>query len=291
MLRLRFWNSGVAPTRGAGKRTSQQAGDVVRRCLDGETALVALCEVDRDAMREMAERVADPGVAWLCLDAPVGRSRWDLGAFFRTDLVRVEAGEPVTERAYGNHIRVAHSLRVGGERAFRLYLLHWRSRLRADGAEHRDRAAYALARSIRHDLEFDVPVVVMGDFNDEPHDDSLGRLEACRDPRHVMRLPGERLFNPCWWLAAPPGDDPWRPFGSYPHPGGRTSGSYLLDQALTSAHFLDREARRAPAASIGLDPGFRATDEYATLDHAPLTLELPWPPRQALIPPSNTRSS
>src|SRR5690606_9301441 len=126
----------------------------------------------------------------------------------------------------------------------------------------------------RDDLRADRPVIVLGDFNEEPFDPPLAMLCASRDPEHVLRAPRERLYNPCWWLASPPAREPWAAFGSYGYRDGRTSGRYLFDQALTSAHFLDRGTGAAPHARILSLPSLEPSGA-GTIDHMPLELCIP----------------
>lgn len=282
-MRLAFWNCGVAPSKGD-RRDANEAASLVERVFASGVAVVGLCEVDAEAMRAL--QPADHGIGQVVLDGEIGKSRWDLGVFFRHDEVEVTAHQPIEVRSGTHVVRAAHSVLVGfaGE-IFRLYLLHWRSRLRGEAA-HRQRAAYALAKSVEADLDENLPVVILGDFNDEPFDESLNILGASRDPRHVLRAPKQRLYNPCWHLAAPPSQDPWGSYGTLGY-AGRTSQRYLLDQVLTSAHFLRANDGPTPIAAVWpMNANRRPTQQH----HSPVTLELPWPP-QTSTTPSNAPST
>ncbi|MEX1367846.1 MAG: endonuclease/exonuclease/phosphatase family protein [Nannocystaceae bacterium] len=151
--------------------------------------------------------------------------------------------------------------------------MHWRSRLRSNGNPYRGIAAQTLYGDVEHDLQQNVPVVVLGDFNDEPFDASLASLGASRDPRLVLRHPKHRLYNPSWSLSAPTIEAPWARFGSLGH-NGRTSTRYLYDQALTSAHFLDEDAGTIPKANLRELVPDPATGSRI-IDHLPLELTLP----------------
>ncbi len=81
---------------------------------------------------------------------------------------------------------------------------HWPSR--SGGAElsrpYRALAAETLSYWISRIPEYlgkDVPIVAMGDFNDEPFDVSITQyLRADRDPEKVLRARKERLYNLGW---------------------------------------------------------------------------------------------
>lgn len=237
-------------------------------------ALVGLCEVDRPTMTAISERLT-PGVAnHVALTGPVGGSRWDLGVFYRDGGIQCVERPPALGRDHGDTIKAAHSVLVFDElNRFRLYLLHWRSRVRGE-RPYRNAAARTLYGSVCDDLHEDMPIVILGDFNEEPHDPPLTELQASRDPARVLLAPDAFLYNPSWTLACPPALDPWACFGSFAHEPGRTSSMYLLDQALTSSHFLDASARVAPAVRI---PDFGVSHAGATAkDHSPLELTLPW---------------
>jgi hypothetical protein len=223
----------------------------------------------------MREELALRALGWLALADAVGKTRWDLGLVFRPDLlVCTDPGLAISRH---NREIVCAARSVVARTAdieFRLYLLHWRSRLRG-ARDHREEAALALRTSIRRDLENDVPVVVLGDFNEEPFDAPLTRLNTSRDPRRVLRDRNTYLYNPSWCFAAPGHAEPWGAFGSFRRASGKTSQSYLYDQALTSAHFLDEQRRIAPVFRVMGADASPAGTVWANLDHTPIELTLP----------------
>lgn len=279
-LRLVFWNCGVAPPRarqGAATTTVHAAASVVHAALKTGADAVALCEVDGNTVDQIEEELGK-GFRAVSMTKPVGRSRWDLAIFYRSQRLRHRQPVPVYGRDQGSHIRAAQRMELTDRSTntnVMLYLLHWRSRPAQRSHDHREKAAQLLKERVRKDLRENRRVVVMGDFNDEPFDRSVSKtLSTSRDPHRVMRHPDSMLYNPTWWLAAPSPTEPWEPFGTHRYSYGATSNCYALDQALTSAHYLDQRTRAAPLArtlhfsSLGLPtPG--------TLDHLPLELTLP----------------
>ncbi|MBC8072422.1 MAG: endonuclease/exonuclease/phosphatase family protein [Deltaproteobacteria bacterium] len=275
-MSLVFWNCAVAPTRGRGRRSPEDAAAVIDSAFRSGSSIVALCEVDESAMRAMATRVSGP-LGTVTMAEQVGRSRWDLGVFYRADRLTCRSHGATIVRDGGTVVRGARSLwvRTTGGSEFLLYLLHWRSRLRGE-QRHRLESAVAVRRNIESDLSNGYPVVVMGDFNDEPFDASLTVLRASRDPRRVLLSPAQWLYNPSWHLAAPRAATPWEDFGTLVRRSGSSSSRYLFDQALTSAHFLDEERGQAPEvrtfreARPSLEPA-----GSAIVDHLPIELLLP----------------
>lgn len=267
----------MSPPRGAGLRTSTDAADFIAKTMEDGVEIFAVCEVNADAVAAIADRLSPDGIDAVSLTARSGpRSRWDLAVFHRSPRLTCAIGSPITAE-HGGTIRAAYGVNVTMRDPefpnFVLYVLHWRSRLRGDGGKERSEASDALWRRVREDIRLATPVVVLGDFNDEPFDRPLSsQLRASRDPRHVVRSPTSRLYNPTWWLASPRSDDPWAAFGTAEHDEGWTSTRYLFDQALTSADFLDEQTRTAPSARVLAPP---APTTSRTMDHVPLELVLP----------------
>lgn len=274
-LRLAFWNCGVAPTRGTGKRSAAEAARVVDALLRRGADAVALCEVDEPTARQIHAELGR-NVCLTSMTEPLGRSRWDLALFSRADRLRPRVPKPVVGRDEGPSIRAAQHLRLTPKPGdiFDLYLLHWRGRRHSNGHTYRSRASQTLWASVAAGLRQDRRIVVLGDFNDEPFDRPLTELRASRDPHHVLKRPRGRLYNPSWWLAAPDPTDPWTRFGTYAYAQGETSGHYLLDQALTSAHYLDAATPALPRAHV-VSFGSLGITAPTIMDHLPLELVLP----------------
>lgn len=157
---------------------------------------------------------------------------------------------------------------------------------------------------------WDLPVLILGDFNDEPFDPSIFQVLRCvRDAAPVRRKPRlprsdtptgvqryvslhPKLYNPCWKLLTPRRDTPP---GTY-FWNGRW---YLLDQIMLSRGFLTTSAPRfvegslsifAPQNVTGLDGGsvelrtrssrpfpFDPERGRGVSDHFPLVFEIDLP--------------
>ncbi|MBL4633670.1 MAG: endonuclease/exonuclease/phosphatase family protein [Kofleriaceae bacterium] len=240
-----------------GKRTAAQAAEVIKELLDKGIELVALCEVNEETATAIAD-MCNSKVVTMCLKEK--RGKWDLAIVFKKGI----RCEDPTRVLANNTIRAAFSWNIVSDTgpSFHLYLLHWKSRLMDGGNDERECAAQALWANVSRRLSDAEPVVIMGDFNDEPFDRSVTKkLYAVRDPDFVRRNRMTSLYNPMWPLSCPPTEDPWGAFGSYAYKGRR----FLLDQAITSAYFLDHKSGRIP--SVRMHRSILTTN-----DHTPLEL-------------------
>lgn len=121
--------------------------------------------------------------------------------------------------------------------------VHWPSRIVPTGYNGRIEYARALQRRFRRALEIDkaAPVVVMGDFNDEPFDDSLtNHLQGTRD-RTAVKRNNDLLYNPFWRLLGENlafEDDGAACAGSHFWECHAANDWYTFDQALVSSGLL-----------------------------------------------------
>ena len=279
-LRLAFWNVGMGPrVRLASAEREQglvRAADTVRELFEEEdVALVGLCEVDGLTAAAMSERLHMQH-AHIVVDEDVGRTQWDLAVFFKTDriLCTKEHACQIEERM--QWIKAGYSFDVvdrANSVTFALFLAHWPSRLSDQKRAKAELAGDTLWYEVKRRLDDDKPVVVMGDFNDEPFDSSIQqRLRATRDPEHAAYYRASRLYNPSWWLSCPAPGAPWAPFGSTSRQPEAYTNHHLLDQVLVSAHFLDKDASIAPVCRRLPVPSSQSTG--GRMSHIPIGVDL-----------------
>lgn len=266
-LTLVFWNCGVEPARGKGKRLAADAARFINDQLGRGVDLVAVCEVGPQSFSTIKGLLGKRIRGTKIVDK-AGGSRWDFGIFYRTTQILTRKGAPIKLLEAGETVKSAHSIKVlhrDGSPYFDLFLSHWRSRLQASGVGQREKAANLLWETVR---KANRAAVLMGDYNDEPFDNSMHKLRTSRDPAHVIRNPNGRLYNVTWRLCAPPENNPWDSFGTLKGSKDSHSERVLFDQALTTAHFLDADAKTAPTARI-------LPCDLPTEDHLPVEITLP----------------
>jgi hypothetical protein len=212
------------------------------------------------------------------LNDPAGRSRWDLAILFDRRQVEVKRKRTITAPHDNRTLRAGYGIQIAvpdQKLVFELFLAHWPSRRMGGEDESRQCCARALWNAIEKLLRGKERVVVLGDFNDEPHDVAVSKtLRASRDPETVVLYPAHRLYNPSWWLASPTLGGAWADFGTmhYQKSGGGTRW-HTPDQALTCHQWLDREGRWAPEIRA-LRPSITATSHQRIFDHVAIELTL-----------------
>lgn len=281
-MRLVFWNCGVASPKGRRSAPRAEAAvGVIKDLVRARPAIIALCETDAELVHALIaaldlkshryhQRILD--------DAVKGGSRWDLSVLYDQQQVRLRGDRPIFSRNDGRKLRAGYGLEVDAlqkDLSFELFLAHWPGRLMATETESRRCCAEALWKEIEMRIRDDERVVVLGDFNEEPHDDSICKhLRASRDPVVVSWYRTQRLYNPSWWLASPSLGGAWEEFGTmYYKKSGLGTRWHTLDQALTCHQWLDREARWAPQLKA-LRSAALVIGDKGVFDHAPIELTL-----------------
>ena len=160
--------------------------------------------------------------------------------------------EPAIVQHHGSRwLRIAQKLSLTGPGglALTLYLSHWPSRRHLEARSAlRDFYGHALRIDVADRLKRfpSLPLVVLGDFNDEPFDTSISEgLLSSRD-RTLVEARRHLLYNPFWrhmtsyqTEAARVGSTSQ---GTYFHTNGDTTRWRTFDQMLFSASLLSGES-------------------------------------------------
>jgi len=250
-LKLGWWNTRLSPKKGnaaraddADEETWAIASDVVRLLERDEIDVLALGEVTPAA----AERLR-AGTGYVGLEVPRDAGDHGIGILFNPRRAVLTFDKvisvPLRERELHRSIEVS----VVVDRVLlplRLILAHWPSRMVHEQADDRLALGSQLQTHIRNIIERDgrreAFVVVGGDFNDEPFDESLTMgLWGTRDRALARRQP-HTLYNPFWRLLGERrhrehGDEEtgagtahWR--------SGRATKWHTFDQFLVSSSLL-----------------------------------------------------
>jgi hypothetical protein len=248
-LRIAWWNTGLSPPRGGGCPTEAQwrvASEVVATLVDSQQVdILGLGEVTSDDVSKLRSSLHMPRDFDLQVeDKPVAR----IGVLHDRRRVRVlddrESGIDtiVCGKTVNRMLRFAVDLVETETRAY-LFFVHWPSRMVPTHELVRGKLGEELCRTVRDargDNSF--PVVVLGDFNDEPFDQSLAFLQCSRDRSLVRRKP-DLLYNPFWrWLGEqqPLAEEgaTRRCAGTHHWKSGLLTHWFTFDQALVSASLL-----------------------------------------------------
>lgn len=250
-LRFGWWNTGLVPRGTYEFRESRMslAEAVVKRLLVEEVDLLVLGEVNpptADRFRQSCVDLVDRGV--FVEEEP----RLGVALLYDRTKVQIEDCVSVSAVSFGQQRDAAwrFTLRVGAARTpMDLYVVHWPSRMVDTQRTMRGRLGDmiredARGRDATRGSRF---VLVIGDFNDEPFDESVAfGLESTRD-RWLARQRKALFYNPSWRLLGHP--TPHRigapsepaPAGSYYFKSPHSTRWLSFDQLLVSAEFLDGE--------------------------------------------------
>lgn len=171
-------------------------------------AVIGVSEVENiRVMRDLASQPKMAPARYECVHYESNDARGvDVGAFYRPDIFELMGSEPVklvlrSGREYIGRDILAMWGRLDGE-MYAFYICHWLSRragvdasagFRRAGADTvRDHAA-ALSERFSG-----IRIVIMGDMNDNPTDDSLAMLLKAR--REISQVGKGEYYNPFWKL-------------------------------------------------------------------------------------------
>lgn len=251
-MRLGWWNTGLNH-RGRGSTevactARKEATRIIQHLLlRYELDALALCEVRSDHLSEFVAAVG-PGFSVYIFDSCWGkRKAGDLGLIIRDGTTRVVGHEyeshQIEKRTLAIGVSVAmtfHSV------AFTWVISHWPSRRYLPrGAPERHIFGAALRAVVKQWKARDPlrHIVLAGDYNDEPFDDSLAaQLLATRD---TSRLLNSELttYNPFWrklgtheaFLNTKPGQ---QAAGTYRYASGRETTWHTFDQMIFCREFI-----------------------------------------------------
>ncbi|HEX8434504.1 endonuclease/exonuclease/phosphatase family protein [Archangium sp.] len=212
LLSFAWWNTGLCPPRKQVTHTSEQldcAHEVVRQLVEVESVdLLALGEVATGQAERIQAACRSTDTRRLLVDArPDGKSQRNLAVLYNGAKLQLDGGpRALFDSQGGSRLHVGMHLLFSIHpfpAPLHVFVVHWPSRMRADssllramiGRTLQDRID-ELLRSAQHPLH----VLVLGDFNDEPFNDSMsGALLGSRD-RNLVRKRPRHLYNPFWRL-------------------------------------------------------------------------------------------
>ncbi|PMN73799.1 hypothetical protein BCT27_01290 [Enterovibrio norvegicus] len=217
-----------------------------------------------------------------------GKTRFDMVVVYKNCKVKVRHNLTLSKVITGNTVKAAQLVEVENiddSKIIYIFLCHWASRLNGDGEARRVAAANMVYRSACDLMEDGKDVIVMGDFNDNPYDESVNKcLKASRCHDAVKKYPNEYFYNPFWRSLVSE--------YKYSHLGASTvyrSGSHKFkqflgtiwhsyDQIVVSGSFLTNgywhlnEFRTEIMTPSGILADFE--DKKNFIDHLPIVCEI-----------------
>lgn len=209
-LKMVWWNTALSPaapnaiSKANSETLSIVCEHIKKLITDFSCDLIAICEVSTKDVAHIYSylnlHVTDVKV--LDLTCVTGRTRFDIAVIYNSAKIHINHKNSLTKTVTGNTVKAAQLVEVfnlDDEQTIQLFLCHWPSRLNGEGASRRLSAADTVRFSSLAFMEEYKDVIVMGDFNDNPYDESiLSRLNASRCHDAVRKYPNEYLYNPFW---------------------------------------------------------------------------------------------
>ncbi len=282
-LKCAWWNCKLSPPKNGATKypITENFYCVINALFQREVDILGLCEVDRDNIHHLQNTLDDRGhqkYQVLDLYRP-GKSIDDFCLIFNseklslsTDAIAANIKDSHTDQWLKAGVFVGLKPKHGEEIFFGLS--HWQSRgTYTDGSTERLRLGDALRTKAMAILDENPnsPIVLLGDYNDEPFDISIARgIGASRDLNYVKKS-SKYFYNPFWSRLSP---HPEGPPGTFIHPKVIGSDGAIYDQILFSSHFV-RDWKFKEHATILSDITFfepstqwkDISDHYPILSH------------------------
>lgn len=166
--------------------------------------LIAICEVSTEDVAYINSYLNShlTNVEVLDLTCSVGRTRFDIAVIYNSDKIHLNHQYYLSKILTGNTVKAAQLvelINLDDNKTIQLFLCHWASRLNGDGENRRKAAASIVYSSAQELMSENKDVIVMGDFNDNPYDESiLTNLKASRCHDAVRKYPNDFFYNPFW---------------------------------------------------------------------------------------------
>ena len=252
-LMLGWWNTALSPTKKKNRANNKEleaASTVVRFLLETvKVDFLALGEVSPEDIKALTEFLGETLQDFVVVPTQEksGRSSFDTSLIYQKWL-RVNTRESVIRRKLEQSTRVAQrfDLEVPTGEVLRTYVSHWPSRGTL-GAWDPDRMTLgnALRGSVDVALEENpsAPLVLLGDFNDEPFDPVMDcALFSSRDKTLASKTQG-LLYNPFWRHMScykhTTKEHQFSDKGTYFHAGGQITKWRTFDQMMFSSSLLN----------------------------------------------------
>lgn len=207
---MAWWNTALSPAaRSASSKANTETYTTIcehikKLITDLSCDLIAICEVSTEDVAYINSYLNShlTNVKVLDLTCNLGRTRFDIAVIYNSAKIHLNHQYYLSKSLTGNTIKAAQLVEIvnlDDKKTIQLFLCHWASRLNGDGEKRRKAAASIVYSSALELMNENKDVIVMGDFNDNPYDESiLTNLNASRCHDAVRKYPNEFFYNPFW---------------------------------------------------------------------------------------------
>jgi len=207
---MAWWNTALSPAaRSASSKANAETYmticEHIKKLINELSCdLIAICEVSTGDVAYINTYLNThfSNVKVLDLTCDLGRTRFDIAVIYNDEKIHLNHRHYLSKILTGNTVKAAQLVEIvnlDDNKTIQLFLCHWASRLNGDGENKRKAAASIVYSSAQELMNENNDVIVMGDFNDNPYDESiLTNLNASRCHDAVRKYPNEYFYNPFW---------------------------------------------------------------------------------------------
>lgn len=284
-----WWNTGLAPPRGTANDSGHlsevvDTANMLMRSRDVD--FLCLGEVNEDSIQALKKMPFSDDYVFVDGSRDSGGTKFNMGFVYKKHSAVMGEPQYLVEQVEQSKRKLAQNFDVtlNDGSSFNFFVVHWPSRLMLP-PESYTRVNLGFAMRLKIDLLLDQDasrrIIVLGDFNDEPYNDSIARmLHATRDIR-MAQSDHSLLYNPFWRSLTNPlrygksrkGDEISSP-GTYYYDAGKNQKWRVFDQILVSGSLLgadnwhlveDETVIWEEPNLLGVGPG-----KSKTIDHLPI---------------------
>ncbi|MUH72025.1 endonuclease/exonuclease/phosphatase family protein [Psychrosphaera haliotis] len=209
-LKMAWWNTALSPAaRSASTKANTETYATIcehikKLITELSCDLIAICEVSTEDVAYINTYLNRhlTNLKVLDLTCNIGLTRFDIAVIYNYEKIHLNHKHYLSKPLTGSTVKAAQLVEIvnlDDNKTIQLFLCHWASRLRGDGEKRRQSAATIVYSSALDFMNENKDVIVMGDFNDNPYDESiLNNLNATRCHDAVRKYPNEYFYNPFW---------------------------------------------------------------------------------------------
>jgi len=207
---MAWWNTALSPAaRSASTKANTETYTIIcehikKLITELSCDLIAICEVSTEDVAYINSylNMHLTNLKVLDLTCDLGLTRFDIAVIYNAKKIQLNHKHYLSKPFTGSTVKAAQLVEIvnlDDNKTIQLFLCHWASRLSGDGEKRRQKAATIVYSSALELMAENKDVIVMGDFNDNPYDESiLNNLNATRCHDAVRKYPTEYFYNPFW---------------------------------------------------------------------------------------------
>lgn len=256
---IMWWNVGLSPptkkkSQKANKLTKEErlvgCSKIIKEYMNIGFDFICLGEVSSEDVVNLSQELNLKSSDYTVVNGfdTVGKLIFDTCIFFKKTHQLIVGVKPFENLIYSSGGR---QTKVGQRFEFRfspsndvivLYLSHWSSQRSTDDKLY-ESIAQDLRNAVKPDLIKQNHMILLGDYNVEPHHQSLiSKLQSSRE-KELVKFRTSLFYNPFWkFLSSTQASNANNLLGTYHlRKTGVFNDWHVIDQILISSHFLDKK--------------------------------------------------